>query len=275
MYSDVMECEVCKFNNPKGTATAIIIQEGRLLMLKRKEEPFLGMWDFPGGYMNQGEMPEETLRRELREELGVDCNLDFINWFPGTASWKNEKYAVLSHAYLVELKGEIALNKEENSELQWIFLQDINPNEMAFNSNQAIVRFVREEFLIDLPQLKKLISQLDSSTQAREINYYRSVLNGYVSKKMVDGRLAGLGWIFPRRTLSRKQAVIEDMIVDESQRGKGYGKEILLDLMRWAKENGIEVIELTSGSHRVAANELYKSVGFQLHPTNHYLYKVL
>ena len=270
-----MECEICGFNNPKGTATAIVIQDGKLLLLKRNEEPYKDQWDLPGGYMSKGEMPEETLRKELKEELGVDCNLDFINWFPGTAIWKDKKYAILSHAYLAEFKGEINLNKTENSELQWVPLQEVDPNTIAFDSNQAIVRFVKEKFSIDLRQLTKLISQLDSSTEVREINYYRSVLNGYVSKKIVDGELVGLGWIFPRRTLSRKQAVVEDMIVDDSERGKGYGKEILLDLLLLAKENGVEMIELTILSHRIAANELYKKVGFQLHPTNHYLYKVL
>ncbi len=269
-----MECELCGFNNPKGTATAIVLHDGKLLLLKRNEEPYKNKWDLPGGYMGAGETPEETLRREIKEELGTDCNLDFIGWFPGIAFWKDKNYAVLSHAYLAELKGEITLNKKENSELQWVHLENVDPENIAFDSNQAIVRFVKEKFSIDLGQLVKLIAQLDSTTQVKEINYYRSVLDGYVSKKFVDGKLVGLGWIFPRRTLSRKQAVVEDMIVDDSQRGKGYGKEILLDLMRWAKENDVEMIELTSGSHRVAANELYKKVGFQLHSTNHYLYKV-
>ena len=83
-----------------------------------------------------------------------------------------------------------------------------------------------------------------------------------------------MGWIFPRQTMLRNQAVIEDMIVDDNQRGKGYGKEIVLDLIKWAKNNGVEMIELTSNPKRIAANELYKKVGFNLHPTNHYLMKL-
>jgi len=100
-------------------------------------------------------------------------------------------------------------------------------------------------------------------------------LNGYCSRKYVDGKLVGLGWIYSRQTLLRKQAVIEDMIVDGNQRGKGLGKEIVLDLIRWAEESGVQVIELTSNPKRVAANALYQRVGFQLHPTNHYLYRVV
>ena len=84
-------------------------------------------------------------------------------------------------------------------------------------------------------------------------------------------KLIGMGWIFPRQTLLRRQAVVEDMIVDESQRGKGLGEKILRDLIKWAKKEGIEVIELTTNPKRLAANALYKKVGFKLHETNHYL----
>ena len=269
-----MECEVCGFNNPKGTATAVVIRDGKLLALKRNEDPFKDMWDLPGGYMNEGETPEKTLHRELKEELGVSCTVDYIAAFPGTGFWKGDTFPIISHAFLAEVEGDIQLNTKENAALTWLPLETIDPEQVAFDSNQDIVRFAKEKFFIDLEQLVKLIAQLDSTTQVKENNYYRSVLNGYVSKKFVDGKLVGLGWIFARRTLSRKQAVVEDMIVDESERGKGYGKDILLDLLRWAKENDVEMVELTSAPQRVAANELYKKAGFQLHPTNHYLYKV-
>lgn len=267
------DCELCKFNNPRGTATAIVIRDGKLLMMKRNQEPFIGTWDLPGGFMSAGETPEETIRREIKEELGTDAVLDFVGWFPGNHIWKGQEYAILDHAFLAELKGEITLN-EENSEYAWRDIETIDPSQTALSSNQAILRYVKEKFGVDYPTFVRLIAQLDSTTRVREINLYRSMLNGYMTKKVVEGRLVGVGWIFPRRTLSRKQAVVEDMIVDESERGKGYGKEILLDLMGWAKENGVEVIELTTNPKRVAANELYKRVGFELHPTNHYLYKV-
>ena len=80
-----------------------------------------------------------------------------------------------------------------------------------------------------------------------------------------------MGWIFPRQTMLRNQAVVEDMIVDESQRGKGLGEKILRNLIDWAKKEGVEVVELTTNPKRVAANSLYQKVGFKLHPTNHYL----
>ena len=265
-------CAVCAFNNPRGTVSAVIIRDGKLLLLKRATEPFKGMWDFPGGYMDARETPLETVRREVSEELGVESRADFIGWFPGTGPWQGKEYPILNHAYLIEIKDEIRLDTQENVECAWVPLQDAN--DIAFDSNKKIIAHVKEKFMVDFATVQNLVGQLDASAQVSEMNFYRAMLNGYVSKKMVDGKLVGLGWIFPRQTLLRRQAVVEDMIVDESMRGKGFGKEILLDLLRWAKENDMEMVELTSGSHRIPANELYKKVGFQLHPTNHYLYKV-
>ena len=89
------------------------------------------------------------------------------------------------------------------------------------------------------------------------------------------GEFIGMGWIFPRQTMLRRQAVIEDMIVDDRYRGKGLGEKILLDLLRWAKSNGVEVVELTTNPKRIAANALYQKVGFKLHETNHYLLKLI
>lgn len=266
------KCEICAFNNPKGAVTGIIIKDGGVLTLKRNEEPFKGKFDFPGGYMNIGETPEEAMKREVKEELGADSEATFMGWFPGTASWKDSKFAVLNHAFLVEPKNELKLNKKENSAMKFIPLSKLK--DIAFDSNKDIADFIKKNFSIDYKKLVFLINQLDASAKVSEVNLYKSILDGYISKKIVNGKLVGVGWIFSRRTFLRKQAVIEDVVVDAKERGKGYGKDITLDLMRWARETGVEVIELTSGSHRVPANELYKKVGFKLHPTNHYLYKV-
>ncbi|HEV7682871.1 MAG TPA: NUDIX domain-containing protein [Pyrinomonadaceae bacterium] len=54
------------------TAGAIVTDDrGRVLLLKHRFRPGSG-WGLPGGFMEQGEQPEEALRRELREEIGLE-----------------------------------------------------------------------------------------------------------------------------------------------------------------------------------------------------------
>ncbi|MEP6912843.1 MAG: NUDIX hydrolase, partial [bacterium] len=54
------------------TAGAVITDnQGRVLLLKHRFRPGTG-WGMPGGFMQEGEQPEEALRRDLREEVGLE-----------------------------------------------------------------------------------------------------------------------------------------------------------------------------------------------------------
>jgi len=53
-------------------ACALIDPDGRVLIAQRPpDKPMAGLWEFPGGKVEQGERPEDTLIRELNEELGI------------------------------------------------------------------------------------------------------------------------------------------------------------------------------------------------------------
>jgi len=268
------DCILCQFNNPKPTATAVIIKDQKLLVGKRnlKGEPFFGEYDFFGGFLQEGENPQDTLKREIKEELGVDSDLTFLGTFTGSSDYQGYGFPVITFAYITELLGDIVLDKKENSEMEWIPIKEIKT--IAFDSNQKILKYIKDKFEYDLKTVKNLVYQLDPSANVNEQSLYKAILNGYLSKVEDKGKLVGIGWIFPRRTLLRKQAVVEDMIVNGDYRGQGLGEKILRDLIKWAKKEGVEVIELTTNPKRVAANSLYKKVGFKLHETNHYLLKL-
>jgi 8-oxo-dGTP diphosphatase len=54
-------------------AVALVDEDGRLLVQRRPEgKAMAGLWEFPGGKVEPGELPEAALIRELREELGID-----------------------------------------------------------------------------------------------------------------------------------------------------------------------------------------------------------
>jgi 8-oxo-dGTP diphosphatase len=56
-------------------ACALIDTDGRVLIAERPAgRPLAGLWEFPGGKVEDGERPEDTLIRELHEELGIVVN---------------------------------------------------------------------------------------------------------------------------------------------------------------------------------------------------------
>ena len=61
---------------PVVVAAAVVIRDGRVLLTRRLEGQHLaGMWEFPGGKLEDGESPEEALARECREECGIDLEV--------------------------------------------------------------------------------------------------------------------------------------------------------------------------------------------------------
>ena len=57
-------------------ACALVDGDGRVLIAQRPEgKQLAGMWEFPGGKIEPGETPEETVVRELREELGIETKV--------------------------------------------------------------------------------------------------------------------------------------------------------------------------------------------------------
>ena len=70
------------------------------------------------------------------------------------------------------------------------------------------------------------------------------------------------------------RSVIEDVVVDSSARGHGFGEELMNRAIDLAREKGATSISLTSNAQRVAANRLYLKIGFKRRETNVYQLKL-
>ncbi len=73
---NLLDCSKCGFHfyiNPLPCNGVIIENDkGEIMLVKRKFEPKKGYWDWPGGFINSGESLEDSVKREIKEELGVD-----------------------------------------------------------------------------------------------------------------------------------------------------------------------------------------------------------
>jgi ADP-ribose pyrophosphatase YjhB (NUDIX family) len=73
------QCAACGFvawRNPAPVGLAVIRHEGQLVLIRRREAPLADYWAPPAGYVECGESVPEAVRREAREECGLDIELD-------------------------------------------------------------------------------------------------------------------------------------------------------------------------------------------------------
>lgn len=91
-----------------------------------------------------------------------------------------------------------------------------------------------------------------------------------VARESEAGPIIGSATLSLLRTPTGVHARLEDVIVDETARGKGVGEALTKEVLRLAKESGADYIALTSNPRREAANRLYQRVGFKRWETNVY-----
>jgi mutator protein MutT len=96
----------------------IIQKDGKILIAKRKQGAHLeGFWEFPGGKIEPGETPQQSLERELQEEFGIFSKTgDFVG--ESIFDYGQGKTIRLSGYFVNYLSGDFILN--DHSEIQWI-----------------------------------------------------------------------------------------------------------------------------------------------------------
>ncbi|WP_435748719.1 GNAT family N-acetyltransferase [Microbacterium sp. PMB16] len=123
-----------------------------------------------------------------------------------------------------------------------------------------------------LTALNQLLPQLSSTAKPLEIGDLEEIVAADTTLFLAyvdDAAVGTLSLIF-YRTPSGLRSRIEDVVVDESARGHGVGRALTRAAVDAARTRGARSIDLTSRPSRVAANELYRSEGFELRESASY-----
>jgi GNAT superfamily N-acetyltransferase len=123
-----------------------------------------------------------------------------------------------------------------------------------------------------------LVKQLTSSNAPPPGEALHALLDDSASSLLVarepdvDGPIVGIGCVTCYHVPTGVRAIIEDVVVDETVRGRGIGQGLIEHLLEIARDRGARGVSLTSNPRRVAANRLYLRMGFALRQTNSYYY---
>ena len=108
---------------------AILQKEDKILIARKKEgKPLAGYFEFPGGKIEKGETPEESLARELMEEMKIKID---VKEYVGESIYDYGNGKVISLlGYISEIiDGEIKLSDHDRYE--WVTLEEINNYKIA------------------------------------------------------------------------------------------------------------------------------------------------
>jgi len=139
VVSQCSECDFLFFQNSKPTVSALIVDGNRLLLGKRRKEPFKGMWDVIGGFLNYGEHPYDGLKREVKEETGLDIEIEKCLGFFMDVYGKDQD-STMNICFLCKSTGGIEKPGDDIGELRWFAKDEIPKAEIAFKNGQEMVQ---------------------------------------------------------------------------------------------------------------------------------------
>lgn len=141
-----VECEACGFveyANSAPAVQALVVDAGRVLLTRRAFDPGAGKWDLPGGFLDEGEHPLDGLRRELREETGLEVELGA---FLGAWLDPYEHRTVLGLTWLAIPVSGTPRPADDVAALDWFGPDELpRDDEFAFGSHPRLLALWREQ----------------------------------------------------------------------------------------------------------------------------------
>ncbi len=130
--------------SPIPAVIAVVIRNGRTLLVRRSNPPDAGMWGFPGGRIEFGEMVKEAAIRELLEETGVHAQAqDVITTLDVLV--RDSSDAVEQHYILIAVQCRWVSGNpvagDDALEARWFPVADLDPSRLAMSADvDAIAR---------------------------------------------------------------------------------------------------------------------------------------
>jgi ADP-ribose pyrophosphatase YjhB (NUDIX family) len=146
-----VHCPACGFvayANPEPTAGVVCLDDaGRILLARRAAEVFHGYWDLPGGFVEEDEHPLDTIRRELREETGLEVEpLEFLGVWMDRYSEDESGPSTLNLYWTARVVSGEPEPADDVSELRWFAPDELPPpNELAFRNVAEVLARFRDE----------------------------------------------------------------------------------------------------------------------------------
>jgi NAD+ diphosphatase len=146
-----LACAACGFVyyfNPTVSSAGILLRaDGQGLFIRRGHEPGLGRLAFVGGFVDAGETPEDALRREVREEVGVAIDrLAYLGSWPNRYPYRGVAYHVADLVFVAVLAdGAEPRLLDGVAGIEWHDPRRLDPTSLAFPSMTAALTLFQHQ----------------------------------------------------------------------------------------------------------------------------------
>ncbi|MBT3866157.1 NUDIX hydrolase [Candidatus Woesearchaeota archaeon] len=149
IQEDTTEEDLKKFreeNSEEETAlrrdkvvNAVLVKDGKVLLIKRGHFPFRNTWALPGGHIEEGETEEKTVVREVREEAGLDFKPKYFGSYE--EFFEEIGFCAYTSVFSGEHKGEPTIENAEEGEIldiKWFGLDELTDLKIGFQHRKII-----------------------------------------------------------------------------------------------------------------------------------------
>jgi len=135
-------CGLVQYLNPAPAAGIVLLREGRVCLVRRRFAPRQGEWSLPTGFMEWGESPAETARREALEETGLEVELTGL--YAVEAGVLPPDTPVVVIFYRAAETGGRLVAGDDADEVGFYALDEL-PGPIAFAAHRRVLALLRRE----------------------------------------------------------------------------------------------------------------------------------
>ncbi len=130
-----------RYRNPTPTVDTIIQRDSRILLVKRRNDPFKGYLVLPGGFVNEGERVEDAAKREVKEETSLNIELlDILGVYSDPT--RDPRGHMMSTVFISKISSHNdkvdAVAQDDASAIEWISLEVIDTRNVGFDHKRII-----------------------------------------------------------------------------------------------------------------------------------------
>ena len=124
---------------PRVAVDAIIMKNQEILLIQRGKPPFVDSWALPGGHIELGEIVEDAVKREIKEETNLEIKIDkLFNVYSKPDRDPRGHYITIVYACTMINKNQEALGGDDAKKAKFFSIKEITEMKLAFDHDQII-----------------------------------------------------------------------------------------------------------------------------------------